>query len=112
LEALLAHACLVGQVIPISRFPSLSEDLAIVVDGDIPAQRVEEVIYRAGGKYLIGVELFDLYHGPQVPPGKKSLAYSLTYRALDRTLAPGDINRLRNRILRALEKELQGTLRT
>jgi phenylalanyl-tRNA synthetase beta chain len=112
LEVLLAHACLVGRVIPISRFPSLSEDLAIVVDGDIPAQRVEEVIYRAGGKYLIGVELFDLYHGPQVPPGKKSLAYSLTYRALDRTLAPGDINRLRNRILRALEKELQGTLRT
>jgi len=111
LEVLLAHACLVGQVLPISRFPSLSEDLAIVVDEDIPAQRVQEVICRAGGKYLIRAELFDLYHGPQVPPGKKSLAYSLTYRALDRTLTPEDITRLRDRILRALERELQGKLR-
>ncbi|MCK5553186.1 MAG: phenylalanine--tRNA ligase subunit beta, partial [Deltaproteobacteria bacterium] len=81
LEMLLAQACLVSQLVPISRFPSLSEDLAIVLDGDIPAQRVQEVILRAGGKYLIRAELFDLYQGPQVPADKKSLAYSLTYRA-------------------------------
>ena len=112
LEMLIAHACLVGQLAPISRFPSLSEDLAIVVDGDIPAQRVQEVIHRAGGRYLVRARLFDLYQGPQVPPGKKSLAYSLTYRALDRTLTPEDVNRIRDRILRALDRELQGKLRT
>ena len=112
LEMLLAQACLVGQLVPISRFPSLSEDLAIVLDGDIPAQRVQEVILRAGGKYLIRAELFDLYQGPQVPADKKSLAYSLTYRAMDRTLTPEDVSRIRNRILRAVEKELQGKLRT
>jgi phenylalanyl-tRNA synthetase beta chain len=111
LEMLLEDACLAGELAPISRFPSLSEDLAIVVDEDIPAQRVQEVIHRAGGKFLVEAELFDLYQGPQVAPGKKSLAYSLTYRALDRTLTPEDVNRLRNRILRALEKELQGRLR-
>jgi len=111
LEMLLEDACLTGELAPISRFPSLSEDLAIVVDEDIPAQRVQEVIHRAGGKFLVGAELFDLYQGPQVSPGKKSLAYSLTYRALDRTLTPEDVNRLRNRILRALERELQGRLR-
>jgi phenylalanyl-tRNA synthetase beta chain len=112
LEMLLAQACLVGQLVPISRFPSLSEDLAIVLDGDIPAQRVQEVILRAGGKYLIRAELFDLYQGPQVPADKKSLAYSLTYRAMDRTLTPEDVSRIRNRILRAVEKELHGKLRT
>jgi phenylalanyl-tRNA synthetase beta chain len=112
LEMLLEQACLVGQLVPISRFPSLSEDLAIVVDGDIPAQRVQEVIVRAGGKYLVRAELFDLYQGPQVPADKKSLAYSLTYRAMDRTLTPEDVSRIRNRILRAVEKELQGKLRT
>ncbi|MFQ5841814.1 MAG: hypothetical protein ACE5I8_05185, partial [Thermodesulfobacteriota bacterium] len=63
------------------------------------------------GKFLVGAELFDLYQGPQVSPGKKSLAYSLTYRALDRTLTPEDVNHIRDRILRALERELQGRLR-
>jgi phenylalanyl-tRNA synthetase beta chain len=111
LEMLLEDTCLFGELAPISRFPSLSEDLAIVVDENIPAQRLQEVIRRAGGKFLVGTELFDLYQGPQVPPGKKSLAYSLTYRALDRTLTPEDVNRLRDRILRALERELKGKLR-
>ena len=111
LEMLLEDACLAGELAPISRFPSLSEDLAVVVDEDIPAQRVQEVIQRAGGKFLVGADLFDLYQGPQVPPGKKSLACSLTYRALDRTLTPEDVNRIRDRILRALERELQGRLR-
>jgi phenylalanyl-tRNA synthetase beta chain len=112
LEMLLTQARLVDELIPISRFPSLSEDLAIVVDEDIPAQRVLELIHQAGGKYLVRAELFDLYQGPQVPPGKKSLAYSLTYRALDRTLTPEDVSRIRDRILRTLERELQGRLRT
>jgi phenylalanyl-tRNA synthetase beta chain len=112
LEMLLAHVCLVGKLAPISRFPSLSEDLAIVLDGDIPAQRVQEVILRAGGKYLVRAELFDLYQGPQVQADKKSLAYSLTYRAMDKTLTPEDVSRIRNRILRAVERELQGKLRT
>jgi phenylalanyl-tRNA synthetase beta chain len=112
LETVLAHVCLARELAPISRYPSLSEDLAIVVDEDIPVQQVQEVIRRAGAKFLIGAELFDLYQGPQIPPGKKSLAYSLTYRAPDRTLTPDDVDRIRNRILRALEKELQGTLRT
>jgi phenylalanyl-tRNA synthetase beta chain len=112
LEMLLAHACIAGELTTISRFPSLSEDLAIIVDEDIPAQRVKEVIHRAGGKFLVGAELFDLYQGPQVPPGKKSLAYSLTYQAPDRTLTPDVVSRIRDRILRALEKEVQGRLRT
>jgi phenylalanyl-tRNA synthetase beta chain len=112
LELLLSHSRLTGELIPISRFPSLSEDLAIVIDEDIPAHRVQEVIHRAGGKFLVGAELFDLYQGPPIPQGKKSVAYSLTYRSLERTLTPDDVNRLRERILRALEKELQATLRT
>ena len=112
LEILLKHANLARELIPISRFPSLSEDLAVVVDEDVPAQRVRELIQRAGGKFLVGAQLFDLYQGPQVPQGKKSLAYALTYRSLERTLTPDDVSRMRDRIIRALERELQGQLRT
>ena len=112
LEILLKHANLARELIPISRFPSLSEDLAVVVDEDVPAQRVRELIQRAGGKFLVGAQLFDLYQGPQVPQGKKSLAYALTYRSLERTLTPDDVSRMRDRIIRALEREFQGQLRT
>jgi phenylalanyl-tRNA synthetase beta chain len=70
----------------ISRFPAVRQDLAVVVDEMVPALRVREEIEAAGGEILSDVELFDLYRGDPIPAGKKSLAYSLTYQALDRTL--------------------------
>ncbi len=112
LEALLAEAQLIRHLQPISRFPPVSQDLAIVVDEELPAQRVQECIAQAGGTLLSQVVLFDLYRGPQIPAGKKSLAYSLTYQAHDRTLQDQEVAQVQERIVRRLGQELGAELRT
>jgi phenylalanyl-tRNA synthetase beta chain len=82
----------------ISRFPAALQDMALVVDADIPAQTVEETLYAAGGDLLRHVELFDLYQGEQIPAGKKSLAYALTFQADDRSLTEDEVLQLYQRI--------------
>jgi len=111
LEALLEQAEAARYFEPISRFPAVIQDLAVVVDEEVPAQRVREVIVRAGGELLRRVELFDVYRGEPVPPGKKSLAYSLTYQAQDRTLTDQEVARVQERIVRCLAEELGARLR-
>nr|MBC7245433.1 phenylalanine--tRNA ligase subunit beta [Chloroflexota bacterium] len=112
LEALLALAPSSYYYQPISRFPAVARDLALVVDEDVPAVQVRDAIVRAGGKLLQKVELFDVYRGAPVPPGKKSLAYTLTYQAMDRTLTDDEVDRVQLRIQRTLERELGAQLRT
>ena len=92
-------------------FPASYEDLAVVVNEDVPAAQVEQTIRRAGGNLLRNVSLFDVYHGEQLGNGKKSLAYALTYQAEDRTLTNADIEKPRNKIIRALESQLGGAIR-
>lgn len=97
---------------PVSAFPPVLEDLAVIVDESIPAGRVEEVIRQAGGITLTGVRLFDVYRGQQAGPGKKSLAYSLSYQSLERTLTDEQAAEVRGRIVHRLEQELGATLRS
>lgn len=78
----------------ISRFPAVLEDMALVVDADLPAQTVEDTIRAAGGALLRQVTLFDLYQGEQIPAGKKSLAYALTFQAEDRNLTEEEVLQL------------------
>ena len=111
LERLLATAGQPVQVTPVSMYPAVYEDLALVVDEGVPAVRVRDMIVQAGGPMLRRVELFDLYRGEQIGEGKKSLAYALTYQADDRTLDAGDAARIRTRIVRRLEQELGASLR-
>jgi phenylalanyl-tRNA synthetase beta chain len=111
LETLLAHTQAVHPMQPISRFPPVVEDLAIVVAEEVPAQRVQEVIAEAGGELLTQVTLFDVWRGGQVPAGKKSLAYALTYQGQDHTLGPDEVNRVREHILQQLAEELGAELR-
>ena len=106
LEALLGQGGPTRFMQPISRFPAVIQDLAVVVDEDVPARRVEEVITEAGGSLLRGALLFDLYRGAQIPAGKKNLAYSLTYQADDHTLTDQEVARVQARIVRRLEQEL------
>lgn len=97
---------------PLSRFPAVVQDIAVVVDEDIPAERVAEVIRRAGGPLLRDVALFDVYRGSPLPEGKRSLAYRLTFQAMDRVLVEDEVNRLREKkIVPALERELGATIR-
>jgi phenylalanyl-tRNA synthetase beta chain len=98
-------------MVPISVHPPVYEDLAMVVDDDVPAVRVRDIIAQTGAPLLRSVLLFDVYRGDQVGTGKKSLAYRLTYQADDRTLTDRQVARVRDRIVRTLERELGATLR-
>ena len=91
--------------------PAVFEDLAVIVDESIPAAQVAGLIRQAGGKLLVDVRLFDVYKGGQVPRGKRSLAYSLTFQAPDRTLTADDTAKARQKIVSRLERELGATLR-
>ncbi len=93
-------------------YPPVREDLALVVDTALPAAAVEAALRAAGGALLRNVALFDVYEGSQLPPGKKSLAYHLTFQAPDKTLTDADVSRQRGRILRLLEQQLGAALRT
>jgi len=112
LELLLAQAVEMVQVRAVSSYPAVYEDLAIVVERDVPAAQVQALIEQTGGAMLRDVELFDVYEGAQVGEGNKSLAYSLTYQADDRTLDASDAARIRDRIVRRLAHELGAKLRS
>ncbi len=99
------------DVMPVPEFPPVLEDLAVVVDEAVPASRVAEVIRQAGGKVIANVRLFDVYRGEKIGAGKKSLAYSLTFQASDKTLSDKDVAGIRAHILRRLEQELEAKLR-
>jgi phenylalanyl-tRNA synthetase beta chain len=112
LKALLAAIPPLYSVQTVPAFPPALEDLAVIVDEDLPAVRVEEMIRQAGGKMLASLRLFDVYRGEQIGAGKKSLAYNLAYQAADHTLTDPEVQQIRQRIIRRLDQELGAKLRT
>ncbi len=113
LEAMLELAAMRRfAVTPVSEFPPILEDIAVVVDEALPADKVEGLIRQTGGKLVVNVQLFDIFRGKQLGEGKKSLAYSLTYQAADRTLTDKDATQIRQKIIRRLEQELGAKLRS
>jgi phenylalanyl-tRNA synthetase beta chain len=99
---------LVGSL---ARYPGTFIDLAVVVDADQDAAGVETAIHQAGGPETTSVRLFDVYRGPQVPEGKKSLAYALELQVPDRTLTDADALRVRERVMQELEARFSARLR-
>lgn len=89
---------------PIPKFPASARDLAILVPEELSDADVEAIITKRGGKHLESLTLFDLYQGKQVPEGYKSMAYSLAFRALDRTLTDSDVDTWIKKIVDDLEK--------
>jgi len=112
LEVIIALAQDSYVVASVPTFPPVLEDLAIVVDEDLPAEQVAQTIRQSAGRVVADVRLFDIYRSEQIGAGKKSLAYSLTYQAFDRTLTDKEIAGIRQRILRHLEQELGAKLRS
>jgi phenylalanyl-tRNA synthetase beta chain len=98
-------------VVPVPAYPPVLEDLAFIVDDEVPAERVEAELRQAGGDLLSDVRLFDLYQGASIGPGRKSLAYSLTYQAPDRTLTDAEVRRVRERLIAHLGESLGAKLR-
>ncbi len=112
LDALLAQVPPAWYVEPISPYPAVLQDLAVVVAEDIPASAVQNLIAKAGGFLLKEVRLFDVYRGDPVPAGKKSLAYALTFQAPDKTLRDAIVAKQVQRIVKSLKKELGAELRS
>ncbi|SDB08909.1 phenylalanine--tRNA ligase subunit beta [Eubacterium oxidoreducens] len=94
----------------IAKYPAITRDISMLVPKHVMAGEIEAVIKKRGGKILESLALFDLYEGEQVQEGFKSMAYSLVFRAKDRTLEDADVVAAMDKILKALE-ELQIELR-
>lgn len=99
------------QVKPVSAFPPAKEDIALVVDSDIPAVDVQQVIAKQAGDLLEEIRLFDIFSGEQLGTGKKSLGFSLKIRSAEGTLSADEIQAVRNRIIKATAKKFKATLR-
>ncbi len=94
---------------PIPRFPATVRDIALIVAADVSHQQVLNIINEFS--LVNQVALFDVYSGKQVPPGKKSLAYRISYQSPSRTLTEKEVNKVQQQILSRLSKELGATLR-
>jgi phenylalanyl-tRNA synthetase beta chain len=94
---------------PISRFPAVVRDMALVVDAGVTNAQVQKIM--RGFPLVSDVSLFDLYSGEQLPAGKKSLAYRISYQSPKHTLTDDEVNKVQKQILDKLAKELGATLR-
>ena len=92
LDAIIAATGGIRRATPISTFPVAKEDVALVVDAAVPAGQVEAALRAGAGELLESVRLFDVYVGPQIGAGRKSLAFSLRLRAPDRTLTADEVS--------------------
>jgi phenylalanyl-tRNA synthetase beta chain len=95
---------------PIPRFPAIVRDIAVVVDSGVTNRQVQDII--TGFPLVTQVALFDVYTGGQLPPGKKSLAYRITFQSPSHTLTDDEVNEVQQQILDKLSGELGATLRT
>ncbi len=96
---------------PISIYPSIQRDLAIVVDQALKSDMPIDIINVTGGEWVESIRLFDVYEGNQVPDGKKSLAYTITYHSATETLTDNAVNDLHDKIVQRLNKEFGAELR-
>ena len=94
-----------------SKFPSIKKDLAVVVDKDISSEEIGTWIKKAAGSSLSNIDVFDVYTGKGIEENKKSIAYSLTFEKMDRTLTDEEINESLEKVVEVLEKKLGATLR-
>lgn len=94
-----------------SKFPSINKDIALVVDKKSVSKDIEKVIKSAGGSLLTNIEVFDVYTGVGVGIDKKSIAYSLTFSDMKKTLTDEEINGLMDKIIDAVSKKCSAELR-
>ena len=111
IERLAAYAVPIIPAPRVSTFPPAREDLAFVVDHSVPAADLADVLAEAAGDLLEQLWLFDVYEGPQVGEGRKSLAYSVTLRAPDRTLTVDELAEVRESMVGAAAERLGAVLR-
>lgn len=111
LEALLAADKVANEYHPISKYPAITRDIALLVDRNVTNADVVAVIEKRAGAFLKKVYLFDVYSGFHLPKGKKSLAYTLTYQDGHDTLTEDQVNKAFAKVTQALEDELAAEIR-
>lgn len=110
-DVLVSHTKPITRFSEILRYPGISLDVSLIVDEKVSNEQIIKAIRVTGGKLLKEVRLFDLYTGKNIPTGKKSLAYSLTYQASDRTLTDEEVMKVQKRVIAGLEKNLEAKIR-
>ena len=111
MPAVVPHCTFDRKYEGVAKFPAVNRDISMVMDKNVLAGQIEEVIENKGGKLLESYKLFDVYEGAQIEQGKKSMAYTITFRAKDHTLSEEEITNVMNKILNAL-KDLGAELRS
>ena len=109
LAKLLAHVPDQKLVASVPRFPAVEQDVALIIDDDVPAGAVRAAF--EGSPLVASASPFDVYRGEQLPDGKKSVAISVRYQAPNRTLTQEDADREQAKILKRLQKQLGAELR-
>ena len=111
MAALVDAAIFAKRFEPIPLYPKVERDLAILVNKAVASDMPTALIYATGGKLVESVRLFDVYEGEQVPEGKKSLAYAITYHSATETLTDKAVNALHDKVVKRLNQELGAELR-
>ncbi|MGV8146194.1 MAG: phenylalanine--tRNA ligase subunit beta [Alkaliphilus sp.] len=110
-EALMQHVSTAKRYVALPKYPTTSRDFAIVVEENVYVKEIEEIIAENAGGILEKFELFDVYRGNQIIEGKKSVAYTLTYRHKNRTLTDEEVNLVQSKIIDEMKKILNADLR-
>ena len=100
------------EYVPLPKYPALERDFSFVCDEAMAVGELEKCMRRAGGATLSSVRLFDIYRGPQIGLGKKSVSFAVMLRAADRTMTDEEADGAVGRILRRLEAECGAVLRS
>jgi len=111
LEVLARHVKLRRSYREIGQYPSVRRDLALLADREVPAGVIEATLRATAGELLESLHLFDVYEGERIPAGKRSLAYSLIFRAKDRTLTEQEVNKIQDGLLAAVARAHGAQLR-
>jgi phenylalanyl-tRNA synthetase beta chain len=111
LDAVVSAAPQVRAAPTVGTQPLAKEDIAVVVDRTVPIAAVERALADGAGDLLESVRLFDVYEGPQVPEGKRSLAFALRFRAPDRTLDAAETSAAREAALAVAGERCGAALR-
>ncbi|MDH8677567.1 phenylalanine--tRNA ligase subunit beta [Fusibacter bizertensis] len=95
----------------IPKYPAVERDIAVLVSDEITSMQIENIVKETAGHLLESVKMFDMYKGKQITEGYKSVAYELIFRAEDRTLIDEEVNKIFNKVLKALEEKIGAQLR-
>lgn len=111
-ELIVLYSNLDRKYTPLPKYPSVTRDIALVVDEEIMVKEIEKIIVENSKKLVEAIKLFDVYKGGQIEKGKKSIAYSIIYRSHEKTLTDEDVSKVHDKIVEKLQENLNATLRS